>query len=86
MTQPIYADAIANVSIVNGLARFDLVTASIEKEGEQQLKATPSGTLVLPLDGFIKLHSQIDGIVKKMVEDGILKPVDQNSPSNAIKK
>jgi len=75
----IYADAVSNVSIINGAARLELSIASIENGSENKVLSSPAGTLVISLDGFIKLHSQIDGIVKKMLEDGVIKQADQVS-------
>jgi hypothetical protein len=72
MLNYLFADSVANVSIVNGIVRLELVASILE--GENSIKSSPAGTLVLPLNGFINLHAQIDKIIKKMVEDGILKP------------
>jgi hypothetical protein len=75
MSNYLFADSVANVSIVNGIVRLELVASILE--GENNIKPSPAGTLVLPLNGFINLHAQIDKIIKKMVEDGILKANDQ---------
>ncbi|MBT8605610.1 hypothetical protein G6677_03890 [Polynucleobacter paneuropaeus] len=73
MTQSIYVDAVTNISIINSSARLDLATYSLQTEGTNQVKLNPAGTLVISLDGFVKLHTQLDGVVKKMIEDGLLK-------------
>jgi hypothetical protein len=74
MSNQFFADAITNVFVLNGLVRFELAASQIEA-GEA--KPTPAGTLVLPLNGFVNLHAQVDQIIKKMIEDGILKQADQ---------
>ena len=79
MNSTTYADGVENISVINGLARLELVIANIAKDGDKQVQVVPSGTLVISLDGFVKLHAQIDGMVKKMLEDGILKQADQAS-------
>jgi hypothetical protein len=78
MPNYLFADSVANVSVVNGIVRLELVASTLE--GENNIKPSPAGTLVLPLNGFINLHAQIDQIIKKMVEDGVLKPADTVEP------
>ena len=73
MSNHFFADAITNVFVLNGLVRFELAASQIEA-GEA--KPTPAGTLVLPLNGFVNLHAQVDQIIKKMIEDGILKSAE----------
>ena len=71
MSNYIFADSVANIAVVNGIVRFELVASVVE--GQNEIKFSPVGTLVLPLNGFINLHSQVDKIIQKMVDDGILK-------------
>jgi hypothetical protein len=75
----LYADSVSNVSIINGIVRLELVASILEDQND--IKSSPAGTLVLSLNGFINLHAQIDKIIKKMVEDGILKPNEESNSS-----
>ena len=74
MSSYFFADSVANVSVVNGIVRLELVASILE--GQNEVKSIPAGTLALPLNGFINLHAQIDSIIKKMVDDGLLMPND----------
>jgi len=78
-----FADSVVNVSVVNGLARFELTASQID-DGE--VKNVPAGTLVLPLNGFVNLHGQVDQIIKKMLEDGILKQTEEVEKPKIVKK
>ena len=81
MSNYLFADSVSNVSILNGIVRLELVASTLE--GQNEIKSIPAGTLALPLNGFINLHAQIDSIIKKMVEDGLLQPNDQvKAPPN----
>ena len=85
MTNSIFADGVSNVFVTNGIVRMDLVASTVESGGK--LKATPVGTLAIPLVGFVNLHSQIDRVMKKMIEDGLLKvtpPVDEKQSNESI--
>lgn len=83
MSNYVFADSVANVSVVNGIVRLELIASTVD--GQNEIKSSPAGTLILPLNGFINLHAQIDKIIKKMVEDGILKPAESQSSSEALK-
>ena len=83
MSNYVFADSVANVSVVNGIVRLELIASTVD--GQSEIKPSPAGTLILPLNGFINLHAQIDKIIKKMVEDGILKPAESQSSSEALK-
>ena len=83
MSNYVFADSVANVSVVNGIVRLELIASTVD--GQNEIKPSPAGTLILPLNGFINLHAQIDKIIKKMVEDGILKPAESQSSSEALK-
>ena len=83
MSNYVFADSVANVSVVNGIVRLELIASTVD--GQSEIKPSPAGTLILPLNGFINLHAQIDKIIKKMVEDGILKPAESPSSSEALK-
>ena len=87
MSNYLFADSVSNVSVINGLVRLELIASILE--GQNDIKSSSAGTLVLPLNGFINLHAQIDNIIKKMVEDGLLKPNEQvklTPKSDLIKK
>lgn len=73
MSNYVFADSVANVSVLNGIVRFDLMISVIDSD---EIKISPAGTLALPLNGFLSLHAQADQIIQKMVADGILKPAE----------
>jgi hypothetical protein len=87
MSNYLFADSVSNVSVINGIVRIELVASILE--GQNDIKSSSAGTLALPLSGFINMHAQIDSIIKKMLEDGLLKPNDQlKAPlnTNRVKK
>lgn len=82
MSSQIFADAVSNIFVANGLVRFQLLASAVDAEG--QVKPAPVETVVLPLSGFINLHAQMEQIIKKMIDDGILKPSEvDNLPPTA---
>jgi len=76
--QTIYADGIANMILVDGVVRLDLVNVtSVEKDKEPNIQ--PIGRLALSLPALIRTHDQLSKMIDKMVQDGIL---TKNTPAN----
>lgn len=66
-----YIDGIANISLIDGIVRFDLVNITqIEKD---KANIRQSGSLALSLPALLRTYEQLTQAVNKMVEDGILK-------------
>jgi hypothetical protein len=74
--QTIYADGIANMSLIDGVIRIDLINITqVEKD---QTNISPVGTVAMSLPGLLRTHDQLTKMINKMVEDGIL---TKNEPS-----
>lgn len=69
--QTIYADGIANMTLIDGVIRIDLVNiASREKDKEPDIEQV--ARLALSLPALLRTHDQLTRIIDKMVADGIL--------------
>jgi hypothetical protein len=86
MSSQIFADAVSNIFVANGLVRFQLLASEVDSEG--QVKPAPVETVVLPLSGFVNLHAQMEQIIKKMLDDGILKPaqIEDEQAKNSLSR
>lgn len=73
--QATFADTVLNIAITGTLVRLDLgtVTPVQSKDGKQELKATPTQQLVMPLDGFVRAFGMQEQVIKKLIADGVLK-------------
>ena len=70
----LFADAISNIYVTGTLVRLELsqVELSTGKEISQtNLKVT--GYVVLPIDAFANAVSMQQGLIEKLVKDGVLK-------------
>lgn len=81
--QTTFADTILNVVVTGNLVRFDFgtVTPSQGKEGTQEMRATPTIQMVMPIDGFIRAFGVQEQLIKKLVADGVLKAVPSQAGS-----
>jgi hypothetical protein len=82
--QTTFADAVLNITVTGPLVRLDLgtVVAGPAKEGKQELVATPTQQLVMPLDGFLRAFGMQETVVKKLIADGVVKA--QPAPAPAV--
>jgi hypothetical protein len=68
--QTIYADGIANMNLIDGVVRMDLV--HITQFEKDKTNVTPVGTIAMSLPALLRTHDQLGKMIDKMVEDGIL--------------
>jgi hypothetical protein len=72
--QTIYTDGVANITLIDGIIRFDLVNITqLEKE---KANIRPVAALAMSLPALLRTHEQLSQAINKMVEDGILKKDD----------
>lgn len=72
--QTIYADGVANITLIDGVIRLDLV--NITQIENEKANIRPVGALALSLPALLRTHEQLTQAINKMVEDGILKKND----------
>ncbi len=81
--QTIYADGVANITLIDGVIRLDLV--NITQIENEKANIRPVGALALSLPALLRTHEQLTQAINKMVEDGILKKNDaQHSVTDGI--
>ena len=84
--QSTFADTILNIAITGNLVRLDLgtVTPVQGKDGKQELRASPTQQVVMPMEGFVRAFGMQEQVIKKLIADGVLKaqPQDQVVPAS----
>ena len=79
--QTIYADGVANITLIDGVVRLDLVNLlQIEKD---KANIRPVASLALSVPALLRTHEQLSMAINKMVEEGILKKTDTPAPLNS---
>lgn len=69
--QTIYTDGIANITLIDGIIRMDLVNITqVEKE---KANIRPVAALAMSVPALLRVQDQLSQAINKMVEDGILK-------------
>jgi hypothetical protein len=70
-----FIDGIGKIQVINGVVRLDMICLR-NVEGDDSKNKTdtvPAGQLVLPLNGFLRMHDQMLAAVEQMVQKGLLK-------------
>jgi len=69
--ETLYADGLANIRLVDGVVRFDLVNiAGMENE---KANLRPAGAVAMSIPALLRTHDQLSKTINKMVKDGVLK-------------
>ncbi|MDB9949600.1 hypothetical protein OAD32_06725 [Porticoccaceae bacterium] len=76
----VFTDGIANVRLIDGVVRFDLVTALSGPNEESKLEK--NGSLMLSVPGLVRMQGQLTDVVNKLVEDGVLQQ-DKKEPKTS---
>lgn len=76
MKTSIFVDGISNIVMVDGVVRFDMVTLLKSPQAPQQdntpvIEKVASVATTVP--GFLRMHEQMAGVVRNMIDQGILK-------------
>jgi hypothetical protein len=83
--QTTFADTILNIAITGNLVRLDLgtITPVQMQDGKQELRATPTQQVVMPMEGFVRAFGMQEQVIKKLIADGVLKaqPASENRSS-----
>ena len=69
--QTIYTDGVSNITLIDGVVRFDLIKITQAQEGKAAVQ--PITTLAISLPAFLRLHDQLNSAISKMVEQGVIK-------------
>jgi hypothetical protein len=77
MTSHSYFERVSNISITDGVVKFELSTTRPDAEGENgSMQLGPSLALATSLPGFLRMHEQMNHVIAQLVERGILKKKD----------
>ena len=70
MSKVIYADGIGTCSIIDGVARLELISlVQVEKE---KAGARAVGTLAVSLPGLVRFQQDLTKVIDRLVADGVL--------------
>ena len=72
-----YADGIANIQLVDGGVRFDLVSIAEAKRDGRMFRSGQKVAVSIP--AFLRMQQQMNEAVAKLLEQGVIKKRDADS-------
>ncbi|MDO8465832.1 MAG: hypothetical protein Q7S46_11370 [Gallionella sp.] len=85
MQDTIFADAITNIYVTGPLVRLELsLVETVAKQTTEASKLRVSHYVVLPMDAFANAVAMQQGLVNKLVTDGVLKKREVNEAPKAL--
>ena len=74
-----FTDRIVNVAVTGAMVRIEFGVLNRPESKDEALQLEPSQVLVMPLEGFVNSFGMLDALMKKLVEDGVLRPRTENA-------
>jgi hypothetical protein len=68
----IYADGVANVTLIDSVVRLDLVRLTQVDRQNDKAQVQPVATVAVSLPGLLRLHDQVGKVVDELVNQGVL--------------
>ena len=75
METTIFADGLANIRLVDGVLRFDLVNIT-GQSAPDKLETKTIGTVAMTLQGLVRSYNQLSGVMNQLTEQSVLKRTD----------
>lgn len=80
MSINIYMDGVANITMIDGVVRIQLVTVSEINSDNTGVKTEVAETLVTTLPGLLRTYEQMTSVINKLIEQGVLKKKEPDAP------
>jgi hypothetical protein len=80
-TKELFADRVVNIAVTGGLIRIDFASLEELPTKTEEGKYAVRQRVVMPLDGFAGSVRMMEAVLKKLVDDGVLKR--QEAPAGA---
>ena len=87
MNQEFFADGISSIHITGNLVRIDFASVQPQtknKSGQPIIEV--NRRLIMPIEGFLKAIELQEGVVKQLVETGVLKVSEPNESTEIIQE
>lgn len=67
----IYVDGVETIHLLNGTVRLDMFSLQPPQEGEKPAPHTFE-RVIMPIQSFLNMHTTMQQIVEKLLQDGII--------------
>lgn len=81
MQTTVYADGIANISMLEGIVRFDLINITQIDKDSRTSKTV--GSVAMSVPALLRTYTELSGVLNKLIEQGVVKKTETQSPVTA---
>lgn len=74
MQTTIYSDGIANITMLEGVVRFDLI--NITQIDKDKTTAKTVGAVAMSTSALLRTYNELSSVLNKLVEQGVVKRTD----------
>lgn len=82
--QTIYADGIANITLIEGVVRLELINLTqVEKD---KVTVRPVAAIAMSIPALMRTQEQLNGLIAKLIEQGVLQKRDDTALTVSAEK
>jgi hypothetical protein len=81
MQTTIYADGISNLTMLEGIVRFDLINITQTTENARTAKTV--GSVAMSVPALLRTYTELSGVLNKLIEQGVVKKTEAQQPAAA---
>lgn len=81
MQTTIYADGISNLTMFEGIVRFDLINITQTTENARSAKSV--GSVAMSVPALLRTYTELSGVLNKLIEQGVVKKTEAQQPTEA---
>ena len=79
MQTTIYADGISNLTMLEGIVRFDLINLIQTTENARTTKTV--GSVAMSVPALLRTYTELSGVLNKLIEQGVVKKTESQQPT-----
>ena len=72
MQTTIFSDGLANIRMVDGVLRFELINITAQPAPDK-LDVQAVGSVAMTLQGLVRTYNQLSGVMNQLTQQGLLK-------------
>ena len=78
MQSTVYADGINNITMLEGIVRFDLI--NITQTDKESRTAKTVGSVAMSVPALLRTYTELSNVLNKLIEQGVVKKTETQAP------
>lgn len=74
MQTTVYADGISNITLLEGIVRFDLINITQTDKDSRTVKTV--GSVAMSVPALLRTYTELSGVMNKLIEQGVVKKTE----------